>query len=209
MDRGNVPNDERDSEAALPPTREFLQRIEAQAAQLRYRAGVGPLDRLDPRQVADRLDLTIATPDDIQAMAPDERANVEAMSPKIWSGSGLPLPDGHLLVLLNPSQTPERANVTVLEEAAHDHLGHEPTSIDTSTSGVPKRTYNARNEQEAYWTAAAALLPSKAVALAVYKEQSACDLAAAYGVSVELAEFRIKITGLWRHYAKYAAHKGV
>lgn len=158
---------------------------------------------------AGHLGLTIARPDDIEAMTPDERAYLEAVSPKVWSGSGIPLPDGHLLVLLNSTQTAERANVTVLEEAAHEHLGHEPTRIDTSISVLPKRTYNAQNEQEAYWTAAAALLPMKAVAQAVFRGQLARDLASAYGVSVELVEFRIKILGLWDRHVKHAAMKGV
>jgi Zn-dependent peptidase ImmA (M78 family) len=205
MDKGDPSNDGQTADTAQVPTRDFIQHIEKQAVQLRQRAGLQPMERFDPTKVAEDLKMTIATPDEIQAMPPALRDYIKSMSPKVWSGSGIPLPDGHLLVMLNPNQTNERAKVTTLEEASHEMLGHEPTKIDTLTR---KRTYNARNEQEAYWTAAAALLPSKAVALAVYRGQSAQELAATFGVSVELAEFRIKITGLWDRYTRYAAKKG-
>lgn len=187
-------------DATRPPTREFLQYLEEQAAQLRRRAGVGQLDRLDPWTVADQLGITIITPHDIAAMTPEQHAQVRTVSPKQWSGTGMPLPNGQLLVVLNPEQTPERATVTTLEEIAHTHYGHQPTRIVTLPNGTAKRSFNARNEQEAYWTAAAALLPIKAVGRAVWLGQTASELAEAYGVSVELAEFRIKILRLWHHY---------
>jgi len=186
--------------AALPATREFLRYVEQQAVQLRQRAGVGAMERLDPQLVADRLGLTIVTPSDIAAMTPEQRASVEAVTPKQWSGSGLPLPGNRLLVILNPRQTPERAAVTVMEEVAHIQFGHQPTKISTLSNGVTKRTFNPRHEQEAYWTAAAALLPSKALGKAMRRRQSVAELATAYGFSVELVEFRLKVWGLWPYY---------
>lgn len=189
----------------LPPTREFLRRLEEEAAALRRRAGVRPLDPLDPAVVQGQLGCTIVTPEAVAAMSPAVRDRVRAITPREWSGTGLPLPDGQLLVLLNPDQTTERARVTALEEVAHGHYGHEPTRITVLPNGVTKRTFSRRTEQEAYWTAAAALLPMKAVGRAVWRGQSAVALAAKYGVSIELAEFRIKILGLWPHYVHNAA----
>ncbi len=99
--------------------------------------------------------------------------------------------------LLHPSQTPERANVTIMEEVAHVHLGHQPSRLVATSSGMEKREYNETDEKEAYWTAAATLLPRHAVAQAVWRGQSVEDLAAAYGVSRECVEFRIKTLRLW------------
>lgn len=192
-------------DAALPPTRAFLRQLEEGAVALRFRAGVAPLGPLDPRVVQKQLGCTIVTPEAVAVMLPEVRARVREVTPREWSGTGLPMPDGHLLVLLNPNQTVERAGVTALEEVAHAHYGHEPTRIVTLSNGAVKRVFSPRNEQEAYWTAAAALLPMKAVGLAVWRGQTAVDLAADYGVSIELAEFRIKILGLWTHYTRNAA----
>lgn len=192
-------------DSARPPTREFLQAIEEEAIHLRQNADVGPLERLNPWAVTKELGLMIVTPDDVAAMSPEQRSRVRAITPRQWSGMGRSLPDGQLLVLLHPEQTPERAAVTIMEEVAHTHYGHQPTQIVTLPGGVAKRTFSPRTEQEAYWTAAATLLPMKAVAQAVWRGRTAAALAADYGVSVQLAEFRIKILGLWNHYVGNAA----
>lgn len=194
-----------DPPAALPPTRAFLRRLEEEAIALRHRAGVPPLGPLDPRAVQAQLGCTIVTPAAVEAMSDDERARVRKVTPREWSGTGLPMPDGHLYVVLNPDQTVERAAASAMEEVAHQHHGHEPTRITTLPNGVVKRSFNPRNEQEAYWTAAAALLPMLAVGRAIWRGQTAVDLADEYGVSIELAEFRIKILGLWSHYTRRAA----
>lgn len=192
-------------EAKLPPLRPFLRRLEETALELRRRVGVGPLGPLDPMLLQEQFGCTIVTDEAVVAMTPEMRALVRTVTPQEWSGTGIPLLSGKLLVILNPDQTPERARVTALEEVAHQHYGHEPTRIAILPTGVVNRTFNPRNEQEAYWTAAAALLPMKAVARAVWGGQSSVDLATAYGVSIELAEFRIKILGLWSHYVRNAA----
>jgi Zn-dependent peptidase ImmA (M78 family) len=110
---------------------------------------------------------------------------------------GVPLPEGRFLVLLHPNQTPERAAVTVMEEVAHAYFEHRPSRLVTERNGFARREYDKQIEQEAYWTAAAAMLPRLVVAHAVWRGQSAEDLATQYHVSVELAEFRIKVMRLW------------
>lgn len=188
-----------------PPTKTFLRRLEEESRKLRQKAGVGPLDRLDPLALVDQLDITILTIDDVENLPLALRSKVQKLTPKQWSGAGMPLPEGDMLVLLHPYQTTERARVTTMEEVAHQHYGHEPTRIAPIDDGVVRRTFNPRVEQEAYWTAAAALLPMKAVGMAVWREQDAEDLARQYGVSVELAEFRMKILGLWNYRTRKAA----
>jgi hypothetical protein len=185
------------SPIATRSTRDLVNFAEEQAAILRQRAGVGPQDRLNPRALTQELGLVIAYPADIPGLTPDDYALVVGADPKTWSGMGGRLPDGRLLVLLHPSQTVERANVTIMEEVAHIHLGHRPTRLVTQRSGLEKREYNKADEDEAYWTAAAALLPSHVVAQAVWRRQPIEELAAAYGMSVECAEFRVKTLRLW------------
>ena len=193
------------SDAPLPPTRLFLRRLEEVAMELRRHAGVGPLGPLDPMLVQGQLGCTIITDEAIATLSSEMRSLVRRMTPQEWSGTGMPLPTGELLVLLNADQTVERARVTALEEVAHRHYGHEPSQITALPGGISSRTFNPRIEQEGYWTAAAALLPMKAVANAVWRKRSAEELATEYGVSIELAEFRIKILGLWNHYVRNAA----
>ena len=118
----------------------------------------------------------------------------------IWSGSGWPLPNGKLFVMLNANQTRERMNVTLLEEVAHRHYDHDPAVIGSDG----RHGYNAAQEQEAYWTAAAVLLPMVVVAKAVRRGETAAELGKRYGASEELAEMRIRTLGLWDYYKTYA-----
>lgn len=181
-------------------TREFLRFIEEHAIVLRQRTGIGPLDRLDPYSLAERLDVKILPLDQLSGLTSEDRLRLANMSPKIWSGGGLPLPDGKTLVLLHPQQTRERANVTLLEEVCHVYFGHNPSRLLTLPTGIVKREYDEQAEHEAYWTAGAALLPSEAIAKGVWRGLSAEALAQEYGASVELAEMRIRTLGLWNDY---------
>lgn len=181
------------------PTRAFLQHIESQAMILRHRAGIEPLEPLNPRALAGTLRLRIVRYEEIGSLPPALYQQLAAIDARAWSGMGKELPSGELLIALNPNMTIERETVTIMEEVAHAYYGHRPVDLVPIALGFEQRTYSDSDEREAYWTAGAVLLPSKAVAQAVYRGESAEDLAVAYEVSVELAEMRIKTLRLWRH----------
>ncbi len=184
-------------------TRALVNFAEEHAILLRQQARVGPRDRLDPRALVDELRLVIVEPDDVTKATAEDYALVTEADVKAWSGMGKRLPNGRLLVMLHPSQTPERATVTIMEEVAHAHLGHRPSQLILHPSGLEKRAYNEKDEDEAYWTAAATLLPRDVVVHAVWRRQLATEFAASYGASPECAEFRIKTLGLWSAYKAY------
>lgn len=178
-------------------TREFLDDVETHAAELRSRAGVGPHEKLAPRLLAEQFNVIIPEMEELTALAPEDREHLSAVDAKVWSGAGVPLPDGRILVLLNPRQTLERAAVTIMEEVAHVYLGHQPSRIESLPNGVQKREYDRDKEWEAYSVAAAAILPRYAVARSVWNGRSAESIATEYGASRELVEMRIKLLRLW------------
>lgn len=177
-----------------------MQHIERNAAILRQRAGVGPLDRFEPQMYADQLKLRFIQLENIDGLRDELFQGVQELDARKWSGISTLMADGYLLIGLNPNMTVERENVTILEEVAHAHYGHTPVELQGYSLGLSRRRYNEDEEREAYWTAGAALLPSKAVGLAVYRGDAAEDLATAYAASVELAEMRIKTLRLWPYY---------
>jgi hypothetical protein len=186
--------------AERAPTKQFMRYLEEHAMQLRVRAGIGPLEPFNPRTLAEQAHLELAYPENIHDLPSEVLEYVSNIDPKAWSGMGKSLPDGKLLVVLNPNMTPERESITIMEEIAHIHFGHQPSELLAYPKGFEQRKYNKQIEQEAYWTAGATVLPSKAVALAVWRGETAEDLAIKYEVSVELAEMRIKTLGLWPYY---------
>lgn len=182
-------------------SRETMRSFEEHGIALRRKAGVGRTGPLDPFERLAELGLRIDFANALESSSEADREQTKSLDARRWSGTGGVLPDGTILVVLNPAQTRERSVVTVMEEVAHVHHGHTPTVLKLAGSeGTPGRHYDEQSEQEAYWTAAAALLPSRAVARAVWEGRSAESLASEYRVSKELAEFRIKTLGLWPHY---------
>ncbi len=183
--------------------KQLIEFSEQQGAELRRLAGTGLTERLDPLSLADQFRIMVIDPDQLSSLSDYDREIITGLSGKDWSGGAWPMPDGSLLVMLNPNQTPERRNVTLMEEIAHQHLGHPPSCLRRKEDGTWERSYDKVVEEEAYWTAAAALLPRRIVGKAVWERCTAANLAQKYGVSVELVEFRIKTLNLWPHYNAY------
>lgn len=180
--------------------KELIAFVDGHSVSLRRQAGVGQNERLDPWAVAPAFGLVFVQPENVDGVADEDRAHVSSLTAKQWSGMGHPLPQGGLLVMLNPYQTPERANVTAMEEVAHVYLGHKPVLLVDADGGCVQRHYDKMAEQEAYWLATATLLPSSAVGRAVWNGSSAVEIAGQFGVSTELVQFRIKTLRLWQDY---------
>ena len=177
-------------------TKKTMHYCEESARSLRAQAGVGPYEPFDPLTKLPQLGVILEYPDEASVLPADALAEISELGAKEWSGMGYELPTGKLYVMLNRNQTLERARVTLLEEVAHQFHGHTPVGLGPGG----RAQYRPEEEQEARFTAAAALLPSKIVARAVRRGESAAAIATAYGASVELAEMRIKTLNLWGYY---------
>ena len=118
-----------------------------------------------------------------------------------WSAMSVPLDEDHerWAVLLNDCHTEERQRVTLLEEVWHILLGHKLTKIAKIAESFG-RTYDSAEEHDAYYLASATLLPRKAVAALVGAGKTSADIAAHFGTSPELVDYRIKRLGLWREH---------
>lgn len=102
-------------------------------------------------------------------------------------------------VLLNDQHTIERQRVTLLEEYWHILLGHKLVKI-ARIADAYGRTYDSAEEHDAYYLAAASLLPRTAIRRLVSQSATAQGIAEKFGTSPELVEYRIKRLGLWRDY---------
>ena len=102
-------------------------------------------------------------------------------------------------MLVNDRHTSERQRVTILEELWHILLGHKLTKI-ARVAEAYGRTYEKVEEHDAYYLAAATLLPKCEIAMAVKEKKSSMEIAQRFGTSPELVDYRIKRLGLWREY---------
>lgn len=166
----------------VPFAPQTMKHFEVNARQLRERACVDFNTAIDPLEVAKNLGAIVVFKED---------PNLDG---KDWSGTGDVLPNGNLFIMINALIGVARANVTILEELAHHHYRHQRNII-----GADGRSgFNKQQEDEAYQTAAAALLPAKAVSLAAWSEESIEAIAQQYGASLELVRMRVNFLGFSR-----------
>lgn len=118
-----------------------------------------------------------------------------------WSAMSVPLEMGtdNWSIVRNSAQSSPRQHVSVLEEIWHILLGHKLTRI-TKVADVYGRTFAEVEEHDAYYLAAATLLPSTIIQQLVQEKQSLSEIATHYGTTSDLIEYRIKRLGLWRQY---------
>ena len=116
-----------------------------------------------------------------------------------WSAMSVPLDseNENWAVLMNDWHKVERQRVTVMEEYWHILLGHKLTKI-ARVAEAYGRTYDKAEEHDAFYLAAAVLLPKPAIVEAVGKNRTSKQVAKVFGTSPDLVEYRIKRLGLWR-----------
>lgn len=115
-----------------------------------------------------------------------------------WSGMTIPC-DGEHIVVMNPTHHPHRQNATLMEEFFHILLRHRPSRVfSCPETGLVRRSFKKEIEEEAYHSAAAALVPYKAMRGMVERGADTRDIAGHFEVSQDLAGFRLKICKLWR-----------
>lgn len=193
----------------LPPGEKWRQ-FELYAMGFRDFAGVRPEVPLDPFRLASFANLLVVRFDQIKGLSAEARDHLLGAASEKWSGGAcsLPLPDGRRIVILNPNHGRMRTNATLMEEVAHVFLGHQPSRLkvvaETENGQTVSREYRKADEEAAYATGAAALVPFSALRRLVLAGQTAPKIAKHFRVSRELVDYRLKVTRLWKAYR--AAH---
>ncbi|HEY3040464.1 MAG TPA: ImmA/IrrE family metallo-endopeptidase [Pyrinomonadaceae bacterium] len=193
----------------LPPGEKWRQ-FELQALGFRDFAGVRSSAALDPFQLAKFANLLVISFEQIKGLSQEAREHLLGPASEKWSGGACsrPLPDGRRIVILNPNHGRMRTNATLMEEVSHVFLGHQPSRLkvvgENKSGQTIARDYRKADEEAAYATGAAALVPFSALRRFVLEGQTSLQIAKHFHVSRELVEYRLKVTRLWRTYQ--AAH---
>lgn len=188
------------------PPGEKWRRFELQASGFRAFAGVRPDAALNPFRLAKFANLLVVDFAQIENLSETTRERLLGAASEEWSGGACShaLPDGRRVVILNPNHGPARTNATLMEEISHVFLGHQPSRLKVLASNKKgrqvAREYRDADEEAAYATGAAALVPYTALRKFVLAGQSSAEIARHFRVSRELVEYRLKVTRLWRLY---------
>ena len=116
-----------------------------------------------------------------------------------WSGVTILLGTAGFAIILNDNHAQTRQHATLMEEYFHIILRHQPTVIaPCPLTGHMARQYQKDQEEEAYWSAAAALVPYATLRSWVTEGMPPTRIALHFEVSDALVMFRLKVTKLWR-----------
>jgi IrrE N-terminal-like domain len=192
------------------PSGEKWREFELRAMGFRDFAGARPGGVLDPFRLAKFANLLVIRFDQIKGLSPEAREHLLGSASESWSGGACsrPLHDGRRIVILNPNHGRMRTNATLMEEISHVFLGHQPSRLKVVAENESGRTisreYRKADEEAAYATGAAALVPFSTLRRLVLEGQTSLQISRHFQVSRELVEYRLKVTRLWKAYR--AAH---
>lgn len=189
----------------LPPGEKWRE-YELQALGLRDFAQTQADAPLDPFALAHFANLLVVEIDKIKGLSKPAREHLLGAASEEWSGGAAsrPLADGRKIVILNPTHGRTRTNATLMEEICHVFLGHEPNRLaiiaNDARGKTVARDYKKADEEAAYATGAAALVPFGALRRWVMQGKSASQIARHFRASRDLVEYRLKVTRLWKAY---------
>ena len=173
--------------------------FKAQAERLSLRAreelGLTPEDALDPWLYAEHVGVVVL---DFSTLDLPEKSRLRLVSTDSESWSGMTLNEGGTTaILINPSHSRGRQANTLMHELAHVMLRHVPAQVNVSESGLLLLSdYSEETEAEADWLAAAMLLPRDVLLACRRRGDTIAAIAAAFGTSEQLCEWRVRMTGV-------------
>lgn len=178
--------------------RGFKAQAEKLALKHRSSLDLSPQDRLRPRVFLEHFGLIVWTPSEVPGI---NQATIEQLTltdPDSWSG--ITIREGKLkAIILNSAHPPTRQANTLMHEWSHLELNHKPSRVDRSEGGILLLSdYPADLEEEADWLAGCMLAPREGLLHHSRMGLSATDIAAHYGISAQLANWRIGKTGIRR-----------
>ena len=188
------------------PRGEKWRRFELQALGLRDFARVRADAPLNPFVLARFANLLVVDFKEIEGLSAQAREHLLGPASAAWSGGACSraLPDGRKIIILNPNHGRQRQHATLMEEICHVFLGHTPNRLAIAAAGkrgkALARDYQKADEEAAYATGAAALVPFSSLRRFVLQGKTSREIAKHFRVSRELVRYRLKVTRLWSLY---------
>jgi Zn-dependent peptidase ImmA (M78 family) len=170
--------------------RGFKAEAAAIATEVRGELGLGPLDRLDPRRLADQLAIPIYDLSSLAAEAPAV-AHLRDVEPHVFSAVTV-FAGRRRAIVHNDAHAPVRQNSNLAHELSHGLLLHPPTP---PLDDMGCRVWDQDVEDEAGWLAGCLLVTEQAALALARQRLSLAGEAERLGVSEQMLRYRINGTG--------------
>lgn len=167
----------------------FRRKSESIATERRFLLGLRAFEPLSAYQLASHLDAKVFNLEQLRSLEPEHLAQL-AQSNK-WSAAIVS--DNPLQIVHNPLHSLARRESNLMHELSHALLGHRMVGFDLET-GLPLR--NQLDEQEATFLGACLQIPRRGLLWAVQQNLTCTEVAAYFGASKQMVNFRCNITGV-------------
>lgn len=176
--------------------RGFKSACERIAAAKRQELGLRLDDPLDPRMLAAHLGVLVWHPEDVPSLSQESLIQLLDRDSDGWSAVTLHV-GATRLTIVNSRHAETRQRSSIAHELAHIMLKHKPDRIDVSEKGyLLLSSFESDQEAEADWLAGALLVPREGLLKTFRRTESPQRLARRFGVSTQLLEWRLRMTGV-------------
>jgi len=172
--------------------RGFKEDAKRLALEVRAEIGLGPLDRLDPRDLADEYGIPVYTVTELVAARPPARTWISGDGRSVFSAALVPCGTG-VLVVDNDLHSPARRASSLAHEMAHVLCEHRFTEALITADGC--RAASREDEAQADWLGGELLITYTAAVAAARAGWDDRRVADAYGVSTSRAAMRMNASG--------------
>lgn len=179
--------------------RGFKAEAERLASQVRDDMGVGSLAAIRAEDIAAHLNIGVRSAADLVDVS--KLQAIEDAQPGAFSACTFEIND-HRIVVWSPLSAPARVQSDIAHELAHVLLKHNVKEVQ-QVGSFAFFACDPEEEQEATWLAGCLLLPRPLLVAAARKQMSAATIASTYGVSVQMANFRLRTSGVLRQVTPY------
>ncbi len=172
--------------------RGFKKETNEYAKELRGELNKEPFEPLCPRELADFLLIPV-----LELSQLDEEAAVQYLTvtnQEVFSAVTV-FNGRKRLIVHNNSHHPRRQAANIAHELSHAILDHSPTPPFTDSGERFLNTEIQKMENEANWMGPALLISEEAALHIVRKKIPMADAVELYGVSKQLIQMRINVTG--------------
>ena len=176
--------------------RGFKSACERIAAGHRDALGLALDEPLDPELLASHLGVEVWRPEEVSGLSTESVSQLVNRDGDSWSAVTLRVQRVRLTIV-NSAHYPTRQRSSIAHELAHLILNHEPDRIDVSEKGyLLLSSFEREQEEEANWLGAALLVPREGLLTAFRRTENVQRLADHFGVSVQLLQWRLRMTGV-------------
>ena len=176
--------------------RGFKTWCEKIASEVRSDVGLEPADPLDPRQLAEHLNVAIWSPWDVDGLEKRYLTILLEVDPDSWSAVTVSI-NSTYVIIQNPTHSPARQASDLYHELAHILLGHKAARVDIGPDGyLILNSFNKAQEDEANWLAACLLLPRSALLRIRANRMTQAEVRRVYFASGQMLKFRLRMTGV-------------